>query len=54
MTVLKKKGWKTYAAAFGLVVLAIVDFANGNAGNGIEKLTAAFGLFGLRHAIEAS
>ncbi len=45
-------GWKTYVAAAGMLLLAVVDIANGNVQDGLAKLVGALGLFGLRHAIE--
>lgn len=48
------KGWKTWAAVVGLVVLAVVDFSNGDYESAMTKLASAGGLFGIGHKIEKS
>lgn len=46
------KGWKTWAAAAGLVVLAIVDISNGDYEAAMTKIASAGGLVGIGHKIE--
>jgi hypothetical protein len=48
------RGWKTYAAAAGLALLAIANFASGDSSKGIEYALAALGLFGIRHALTSA
>ncbi len=45
-------GWKTWAAAGAMCVLAIVDIANGDMASGMTKATAALGMVGIGHKIE--
>jgi len=45
-------GWITWVAVAGLVLLAVVDFYNGEYQKAIEKLTAAGGLIGIGRKIE--
>lgn len=45
------RGWKTYLGAAALAVLGVVDIANGDVQSGVEKVVAAFTVFGLRHAV---
>lgn len=46
------KGWKTWAAVVGLVVLAVVDISNGDYEAAMTKLASAGGLVGIGHKIE--
>ncbi len=47
-------GYKTYLAAFGLLVLGLVQiFGQGDVGDGVQSVLNAAGLFGLRAAISA-
>ena len=46
------KGWKTWAATVGLVILAVVDISNGDYEAAMTKLASAGGLVGLGHKIE--
>ncbi|ADW18587.1 hypothetical protein Despr_2448 [Desulfobulbus propionicus DSM 2032] len=45
-------GWKTWAAAAGLLLLGIVEIANGNLEGGLERIVLGLGLVGLGHKIE--
>lgn len=45
-------GWKTYAAALGLLGLAVYQLTQGDYVNGLESLLAALAAFGIRHALE--
>lgn len=47
-------GYKTYAAAFGLVVLAVFQARNGNLECAAQSLLAAMTAFGLRSALPAA
>jgi hypothetical protein len=46
------KGWVTWVAVAGFVLLAVVDFANGDYDAAMTKLTAAGGLIGIGRKIE--
>jgi hypothetical protein len=41
------KGWVTWTSVAGFVLLALVDFYNGNIEGGITKITAATGFLGI-------
>lgn len=47
-------GWKTWVAVAGMVLLAVVDAANGDFDAAGSKVMAALGLVGLGHKIEKS
>lgn len=44
-------GYKTYIAAAGLIGLAVYQASQGDLQSAIQSVIAAFGLFGVRHAI---
>jgi hypothetical protein len=46
------KGWITWVSVAGFVLLAAVDFYNGNYDQAVTKLTAAGGLVGIGRKIE--
>jgi len=46
------KGWKTWMAVAGMVILGIVDILNGAAESGITKIVGALGLVGIGHKVE--
>ena len=46
------KGWKTWAAVSGLVILAVVDISNGDYEAAMTKIASAGGLVGIGHKIE--
>ena len=48
------KGWKTWAAALGALILGIVDIVNGAVETGITKIVGALALIGIGHKIEKS
>ena len=48
------KGWKTWAAVAGMVILAIVDISNGDYESALTKLTGAGALVGIGHKVEKS
>ena len=45
-------GWKTWTAAAGLALLAVVDVANGDFAAAGTKFVAALGMIGLGDKIE--
>jgi hypothetical protein len=45
-------GYRTYIGAAALVLLAIVDFSNGDVNAAATKLSAALVAFGLRKAVD--
>ncbi len=49
---MKMKGWKTWTAAGAMVVLGIVDIANGDMPSGMTKISAALAMIGIGHKIE--
>ncbi|MDY7034540.1 MAG: hypothetical protein SV375_00030 [Thermodesulfobacteriota bacterium] len=46
------RGWKTWVAVAGMVLLGIVDIANGQAEMGITKIVGGLGLLGIGHKVE--
>lgn len=46
------KGWKTWAAAVGLVIMGVVELANGDTEGGLTCLVSALGLIGIGHKVE--
>ena len=46
------QGYRTYAAAGGLVLLGLVELSDGNSAKALEYFLQALGLFGLRRALE--
>ncbi len=46
------KGWKTWLAVAGMVILGIVDIFNGASEQGITKIVGALALIGIGHKIE--
>jgi len=46
------KGYKTWIAVVGMVLLGIVDITNGLAEAGITKIVGALALLGIGHKIE--
>ena len=47
-------GKKTYIAAAGLFLLGVYDFLNGDSMAGLQKITEAAGLAGLRHGVSTT
>jgi len=48
------KGWKTKTAAVAMLLLGLVDIANGDVEQGLTKISGALGAYGLGHKIEKS
>lgn len=46
------KGWKTWVAVAGFILLAVWQIAQGNVEQGLAHLAVALGLLGLGHKIE--
>lgn len=46
------KGWKTWLAVGGMLLLGIADIVNDQTESGITKIVAAVGMLGIGHKIE--
>lgn len=46
------KGWKTWLAFVCFLVLAVIDYINGDAQAAMEKISFATALVGLGHKLE--
>jgi len=46
------KGWKTWIAVAGMIVMGISEIVSGSAESGITKIVGALALIGLGHKIE--
>ena len=46
------KGWVTWMAALGTVILGVVDLVNGSAETAITKFVAALAMIGIGRKIE--
>nr|BDD47313.1 hypothetical protein 16 [bacterium] len=46
------RGWKTWMAVAGMVLLAIVEIADGQIDAGITKIIMALGTVGIGHKVE--
>lgn len=45
-------GWKTKLGTVALLILGIIDIANGDIQSGAFKISEALGIYGVAHKIE--